>query len=223
MQDGTPIASIDDIVKLTEGPRRIFRGERSCKNPLLPGVGRNTTLTSTELAILERRTLTEFRRSASPYFPRNDYADWQWMAMAQHHGLRTRLLDWTRNVLVALYFAVDRDCEDDGVVYAFEAQPGEKLILPTDDPFNPGGNFWFLPDHVTPRIAAQRGVFSIQPDPLVEFDRPALVKHLVPAAKRPALRSLLNRWGFDSSTLFPGPEGLSQLLNLNFTLKENGR
>jgi hypothetical protein len=119
------------------------------------------------------------------YLSENGKNPWWWLFYAKHHYLQTRLLDWSSNPLVAIYFAVEniishnslyplKDKEIGGAVWALKVsdkhfRAAEDLI--TKHKLYPSSghtmdeNEWFMinPEPVSQRIVLQSGKFTYHP------------------------------------------------------------
>lgn len=188
----------------------VFRGVSDSSHGLLTSIGRIPRLQEGSLCKItsaEKHWLKRFRLEGVG-LARGNYNLWDWMVLARHHGLPVRLLDWSRNPLIALFFAVNDNSRSNAVVYAerftrhidIEAEPDPLAVKKTGK---------FQPSNVSPRIASQSSIFSIHPDPRKVHYSSTLHKFEISAKLVPSLRAQLRRCGIHPATVFPDLEGLA--------------
>lgn len=110
--DDKEVQSLSDLIgflkaDLPPGRPTWFRGQRNATWNLEPGVKRHGG------AEAERALFKRFKQNAFSQVISRPATEWEWLFVMQHHGLPTRLLDWTESALIGLYFAIDGDLPDE--------------------------------------------------------------------------------------------------------------
>lgn len=110
----------------------VYRGVCDARLDLTSSLGR-IAAGREDIAELESHILRNFRKYAhNETNAELGNSVWNWLALAQHHGLQTRLLDWTFSPLVAVHFATDDvqrfDC--DGAVWCVNHRETNRLLPP---------------------------------------------------------------------------------------------
>ena len=220
------IGSWDELMRVVSAYSSgewIFRGVRKASYELVPTVGRTevrkTLNEQGEASPVgyspkgERRAFEEFRRRARPYLEFEPKDNWEWLAVAQHHRLPTRLLDWTKSPLIAAYFAVELagSGQSDAAVYAVQTA---ELLEPSpewDDPIALGGiALYYEPSHITRRIAVQQAVFTVHPVPTVGLEKEVRIcKWTIDRKSCYSIKERLDICGINHASLFPDLEGLA--------------
>jgi hypothetical protein len=155
---------------------------------LRPGIYRpGATTSSLPLSDLENRMYLQFKLRSIPYLPAASPDQWELLFLMQHFRMPTRLLDWSENAFVALYFALESAHRDgfsaDAVVWTLDpvdwnkhtyagGHPPEEVLTTGDRRLTPYASppDWdrlldppvaIYAPHSNARIVSQSGAFTV--------------------------------------------------------------
>jgi hypothetical protein len=236
---GTPDEQIEDVVGFLTQVREVckgqwyFRGHRDdARQQLKPSVGRDFSYAGHTIRFSreqEHNLLYRFRRHAYKHYDRI-LTEWEALFLARHHELPVRLLDWTTNPVVALFFASTYEMTDearDGALWAIKRREDGVQDIDVFDssksPLEYKGIKLVYPFYPTPRLTEQSGIFTLHEDPWTDLDTLAgqtypeeeldleeLKRWLVPGQKKKSIIQELERLAINTRTLFPDLDGLAR-------------
>lgn len=211
-----------------------FRGHSDSSWQLLPGLGRPAAIAAAEewggLYRLETTLYGRFTGRAGVLL-RRPSDSWSNLFDMQHHGLPTRLLDWSRSFSIALFFALEGATKEATVwvLDPFELNEHTYIVRGVPDPLELPAQYvpWFLieapdtkfsaiaitPPADSPRVLGQRGAFTLHSDlktPLETLLPQCLNRITIPASCFQAARTFLELTGVSAFALFPDLDGLAR-------------
>lgn len=209
---------INSVSQKFENKFCLFRGQ-PCDKPLIPKIGR---LGLGNVNKLESSIFSDFQKRYIAYTPKAYQHDSDLLSLGQHFGLPTRLLDWTENSLMALWFATEKIVEEEvGVVWLFYPDENDIVNVKELDPFLIPSTKVFCPNHISERITAQSGWFTCHKlnsnNNFLRLEnqkkyKDKLYRLLIPQEIFGNIKIQLNQMGVNSNTVFPDLNGLCKHL-----------
>ncbi len=141
MPNALQTAEVETLRQYTELVERLmepqeplwFRGNSRSSHTLVPSLYRHPdNLDVDHLLQLEEKVIQRFRERGAPYerVPSSD--TWEILFLMQHFGVPTRLLDWTENPYIGLFFALstaDHSSGEPAAVWALQPQAWNQAAL----------------------------------------------------------------------------------------------
>lgn len=206
----------------------IFRGEISMGYSLIPSIGRVNNYSKD----LEKQMFLEFKRQYYSYTDLRPKNDMDVLFLAQHYRLKTRLLDWSYNPLVALYFACEREVDSqkdekkNGRIYyctiknkMFDNQVSPEMPTVMEDIQNVKSDILIVPDYTDIRYRNQQALFMLcsKPNEAIKNDINFLE---IDEDSKKQIRNDLALLGYNKTFIYPMLESLCKDINKCFTGKE---
>lgn len=212
----------------------IYRGQENWSWQLIPSIFRLKNFSNGKWtwAGVEMFILQEFFRESEAYLKNFTGTTFRKMMIVQHYGAPTRLLDWTTNPLVALYFACYNLSNNDSDGAFYIAQTSKTLTGAVDKiSDNQINNYDFctlIPTKFDDRILAQNGIFTTHslPSELNEFtplerkgteNNNNIFKFRIQNKFKAKIKLELEMLGINHAKLFPGLDGIGTNINWMFS------
>lgn len=209
-----------------------YRGQSNIQWKLKPKAGRDEYYKQSwaekfpDIPHYDLNRFNDWKHHAVGYIKNLPEHELEQLALAQHYGLATRLLDWTNNPLVSLYFAVHENFDKDGVVYCYL---GHYAITRDNNNFQEIDKVCtYIPRKIFQRLINQQGLFTYHPNPTecleperaneihknISYNGLNLVKIIIPKEFKENILNELYELGIDESFLFPDLDGVSKMINM---------
>ncbi len=204
---------ISQTPDINEGPVLLWRGHSDIGWSLEPALQREWRGQPKALRTAEREMFDEFKRAAPYLLPSETLDDWDRLSLAQHYGLPTRMLDWTVNPMIALWFALSRPFGTHAGVWAYRPRKTnvpDEATMP-ESPFDVERTTVYRPTAHSPRVAMQAAWHTVHKYDseigLVAIDKmsihwPHLALFRIPAETRDTVLNTLERSGVTVTTVF---------------------